>query len=167
MCRSLNECRKPKNSSLGSCDTQWLILGIFVQKVSKTNLHFRYKTVKYQKKLIWWTFEIDIPRVPSYFLIFYSWFLKLRFVSNIFRTKITKNSHSDGVRGSETTTEDAGLFFTFLVGREAARRRKSSSTTNQRPRELVWSSIALHSRNATTTAFTASVYGAAQWNYIF
>ena len=53
MCRQCagrwTNAEKPKNSSLGSCDTQWPILEIFVQKICKTNLNSRFKTRKNRK----------------------------------------------------------------------------------------------------------------------
>ena len=81
-------------------NTLWLLYGIFVQNVFETNLIFRYQRVKNQKKNkdtdFISTFKIDITRVPLFFSDFFTrWYLKLRFVSNNFWTKIPKSSHSD------------------------------------------------------------------------
>jgi hypothetical protein len=55
---------------------QWLLLGIFVQKVFETNLKFRYQRVRNLKKIWprWSTFKVEITKVPifcrmSYFLV--------------------------------------------------------------------------------------------------
>ena len=74
----------------------WLFLGIFVQKIFETNPNFRYQVCETPKKLKAQVL-IQLLKLTKQTCLYSTklctlWYLKLRFVSNTFWTKIPKCS---------------------------------------------------------------------------
>ena len=68
--------------------------------------NFSTHNLNFHRRWRWWDkiqaifsnlfyFKIDKTKTPLLIQIFFSWYLKLRFVTNTFRPKILKNSHCD------------------------------------------------------------------------
>ena len=75
--------------------SHWLLLEGFVQNVFETYLNSRYHRVKKsEKKIRHFSYVNFKGKITIVHLFFTRWYLKLRFVSNIFWTKIPKSSHS-------------------------------------------------------------------------
>ena len=77
--------------------SQWQLIGNFCPKSIPEKSQFQVsetKKISNNKAIIVSpTFKIDITNCLYFFRFFTRWYLKFRFISNTFRTKISKSSH--------------------------------------------------------------------------
>lgn len=81
-----------------SVSLRWQFQGNIVPQLFQTNLNYKYQLVTNQKKyglFVIALFKTDFINGLQFFWVFTLRCLNVRFVSNIFWTKIFKNSHSE------------------------------------------------------------------------